>query len=111
MWGSDDELLVPLCIPQTAFNGHIVAVKSGRHPASEWYRTLWGHICDVDGRNCASKTDMEMYYGHFITKMTNKPTAHATGGAFSRAYALFLLCLGGVVGFCMLVGRKATICG
>ena len=22
--------------PSTVFNGHIVAVKSGRHPASEW---------------------------------------------------------------------------
>ena len=28
-----------------------------------------------------SKINMEMYYGYFITKMTNKPTAHATRGA------------------------------
>ena len=37
--------------------------------------------CDVAGQNCASKMDTGMYYGHFITKMINKPTPHAAGGA------------------------------
>ena len=75
-------LLLSICpmnaIPRCSLGG------AGSCPPTQLlsgYRTLWGHICDVDGRNCASKTDMEMYYGHFITKMTNKPTAHATGGA------------------------------
>ena len=32
-----------------------------------------------------------MYYGHFITKMINKPTPHAAGGALIQTYQVLVL--------------------